>query len=101
MGHDFTLDEHRVALKRSIRTRQKNATKNFENKLIATLQQIEIDKANDIYRKGKFFELLNNMPEIQKKKYIVPKKGLSDENLKLVLQHVFKISIINKDKNGE
>ena len=101
MGHNFTSEEHRLALKRSIRTRQKNATKFFENKLIATLQQIEIDKANDIYRKGIFLELFNNMPEIQKEKYIVPKKGLSDENLKLVLQQVFNISIMNKDNDAE
>ena len=101
MLHTFTLEEANKGIKRSIRTRQKNATKNFENKLIATLQQNEIDKANDLYRKGKLYELLNNLPANEMKKYTVQKKGLSEKNLKLVLQHVFKISIINKDKNGE
>ena len=101
MLHTFTLEEANKGIKRSIRTRQKNATKNFENKLIATLQQKEIDKANDIYRKGKIFELLNNLPENQKKKYVVEKKGLSDENLKSVLKNVFNISIKDKEEDAE
>ena len=89
MGYDFTLEEYDKGLRRSLKTRQKNATIQYEKKLIATLQQIEIDKANDIYRKTKIYELLNNLPENQMKTYTVQKKGLSDKNLKLVLQHVF------------
>ena len=98
MGYDFTLEDRMKGSKRGLKTRQKNATKKYENELIATLQQIEIDKANDLYRKGKIYELLNNLPENEVKKYTVQKKGLSEKNMKLVLQHVFKISIIDKDK---
>ena len=102
MGHDFTLKESYKGIQRSIKTRQKKAQINYENKLIDTLQQKEIDRQNDIYRKGNFYELLNNLPENQKKKYTVQKKeGLSDENLKLVLQKVFNISIKDKDNNGK
>ena len=101
MLHKFTQDETNKGVRRSVKTRHNNAKINYENKLIATLQQIEIDKSNDLYRKEKIYELLNNLPEYEMKKYTVQKKGLSDKNLKLVLQHVFNICIINKDKNGE
>ena len=73
MGHNFTLKETYKGSKRSVKTRQKKAQINYEKKLIDTLQQKEIERANDIYRKGKFFKLLNNLPENQKK-YILFKK---------------------------
>jgi hypothetical protein len=95
MGHDFTLNDRIKGSKRGLKTRQKKAQINYENKLIDTLQKKEIDKANDIYRKGKLFELLNNLPENQKKKYIVQKKEVN-ENLNLVLQKIFNITL-NKD----
>ena len=100
MLHKFTQDESNKGIRRSVKTRLKNAEINSENKLIATLQQKEIDRANDIYRKGKKIELLNNLPENQKKKYTV-QKGPVNENIKLVLQKIFNVSIKDKDKNGE
>ena len=98
MGHDFTMNDRIKGSKRGLKTRQKKAQINYENKLIDTLQKKEIDRANDIYRKGKLFELLNNLPENQKKKYFVKKKEVN-ENLNLVLQKIFNISL-NKDKDN-
>ena len=100
MGHDFTLEEYNKGMKRSLKARQNKATIKFENKLIATLQQKEIDKANDIYRKGKIFELLNNLSEHQKKKYVVQKSGLPDKILKSVVKNLFNISIKDKEENA-